>query len=51
MIRNYILLVALATSACAQGWLLSPVENFQSSSAVQEDSDYEEGLRELDARQ
>jgi HEAT repeat protein len=51
MIRSYVLLLALATSACAQGWPLSLIENFQSSSAVQEDSDYEEGLRELDARQ
>jgi HEAT repeat protein len=51
MIRNYVFVVALVTSGLGQAWPVSPVENFQSSPAAQEDSDYENGLRELDARQ
>ncbi len=51
MIRDGILFFALAASVSAQGWPVSPIESFQSNRAARNDSDYENGLRELDARQ
>lgn len=51
MIRDGILFLALAASVAAQGWLPSPIESFQSSQGARDDSDYESGLRALDARQ
>jgi HEAT repeat protein len=51
MICNCIVFVALAASSCAQVRLAPVMESFQSPAAAEPDSDYEEGLRELDARE
>ncbi len=50
MIRKGILFLALAVPAMPQGWQLAPPQEFQSHQAAQ-DVDYQNGLRELDARQ
>ena len=51
MICNCIVFVALAASSCAQVRLAPAIETFQTPVGAEQDSDYEKGLRELDARQ
>ncbi len=50
MIRKGIFVFALALPALPQGWTLAPAQDFQSHQAA-EDQNYQDGLRELDARQ
>jgi len=50
MIRQAFLFLAIAASAGAQGWPLALAQDFQSRQAA-DDSDYQNGLRQLDARQ
>ncbi len=51
MIRKSILFIALAAPVFAQGWPGVMALSFQSSQAGRENSDYQNGLKELDARQ
>jgi HEAT repeat protein len=51
MIRNTVVFLALATSSIAQDRSASPAFSFQAREAGRGDSDYQAGLRALDARQ
>src|SRR5690349_8092989 len=52
MIRNSIVLLALGVAAVCQDWSASQTLSFlQMTPAGRSDSDYEHGLRALDARQ
>ncbi len=51
MIRSSIFLIALAASGVAQNWSAPMAENFQARQSNREDSNYQKGLQELDARQ
>ncbi len=51
MIRNMILLGALAAAAQAQTWQAVPAFSFDSQQAARNDADYQKGLSELDAHQ
>ncbi len=52
MIRNMILLTALAAAAQAQNWQAIPAFSFESQqTTARDDAEYQKGLSELDARQ
>src|SRR5919201_964899 len=51
MIRNTIVFLALATATMAQDWSALPALRFQAQQSGRGDSDYQAGLRALDARQ
>jgi HEAT repeat protein len=51
MIRNMILLAALAAAAQAQNWQAVPAFSFDPQQTTRDDADYQKGLSQLDARQ
>ena len=51
MIRNLVVLAALAAGIQAQTWQAVPAFQFDSQQGARENADYQRGLSELDAHQ